>query len=195
MVKYQKNFLHSQWRKGKEYVLIVDEDSGLGLMCSSHKRFKPKFLYFAFFALVSCILLLFPMLFSLTSTFSLFCKPSFPLFFSLPWFLVLFICFCFVLQMNLIEVSRVSSAPLFPTVSFSYSSQFLLLCFFFFVLEGKVDERSFKKYRYLSPCLLGFFFNWIWTPYLGYYYCSGVGWSPQWKYFAILCLISFFHIC
>ncbi|XP_047938608.1 xylan glycosyltransferase MUCI21-like [Salvia hispanica] len=72
MVKYQKNFLHSQWRKGKEYVLIVDEDSGLGLMCSSHKRFKPKFLYFAFFALVSCILLLFPMLFSLTSTFSLF---------------------------------------------------------------------------------------------------------------------------
>ncbi|KAG6411485.1 hypothetical protein SASPL_129568 [Salvia splendens] len=78
MVKYQKNFLHSQWRKGKEYMLVVDEDSGLdhplplGLICSSHKRFKPKFLYLAFFALVSCILLLFPMLFSLTSTFSLF---------------------------------------------------------------------------------------------------------------------------
>ncbi|KAL1555342.1 protein O-GlcNAc transferase [Salvia divinorum] len=76
MGKYQKNFLHSQWRRGKEYVFVVDEDSGLdplGLICansSSHKRFKPKFLYFAFFALVSCILLLFPMLFSLSSSFS-----------------------------------------------------------------------------------------------------------------------------
>ncbi|XP_057784213.1 xylan glycosyltransferase MUCI21-like [Salvia miltiorrhiza] len=82
MVKYQKNFLHSQWRKGKEYVFVVDEDSGLdplGLICanssshsSSSRRFKPKFLYFAFFSLVSCILLLFPMLLSLSSSLSLF---------------------------------------------------------------------------------------------------------------------------
>ncbi|KAG6427091.1 hypothetical protein SASPL_111331 [Salvia splendens] len=75
MVKYHKDFLHTHWRKGKEYIFAVDEVSALnplGLISSFHsptKTFKPKFLYFAFFALVSCILLLFPMLFSLTSSF------------------------------------------------------------------------------------------------------------------------------
>ncbi|KAH6779691.1 Glycosyltransferase family 61 protein [Perilla frutescens var. hirtella] len=80
MVKYQKKNMYSQWRKSKEYIFDEDEELGLdhfGLICGNssyvnNKRFKPKFLYIVFISLVSCSLVLVPLLLSLSSSFSLF---------------------------------------------------------------------------------------------------------------------------
>lgn len=76
--------MYSQWKKSKDYMVDEDEELGLdpfGLICGnsaySNKRIKPKFLYFIFFSLVSCSLVLAPLLLSFGSNFSLLCKSFF----------------------------------------------------------------------------------------------------------------------